>query len=198
MQLVSGVRLSAYWLSTYLFDVFLFGILTTSIMATFMMYGRDAAKVFVGEFSSFFATLCLTFFYGTSALPFSYLLSRGFNNHTTAQISIMGIFFTTGFVAVNAHFIMISLPDTKEVSVHVFVEDEEAKRKKLKKGRITGSTVTPTYGSFRRSDLNTAAGSARRIFLRGGCSGTVQIRGMAPPMWRTQKKLKKGESLNRP
>ena len=160
--------MSAYWLSTYLFDVFLFGILTTSIMATFMMYGRDAAKVFVGEFSSFFATLCLTFFYGTSALPFSYLLSRGFNNHTTAQISIMGIFFTTGFVAVNAHFIMISLPDTKEVSVHVFVEDEEAKRKKLKKGRITGSTVTPTYGSFRRSDLNTATSSVRLIFCARG------------------------------
>ena len=40
------------------------------------------------------------------------------------------------------------------------------KRQKLKKGRITGSTVTPSYGGFRRPDLNTAASSARRIFLR--------------------------------
>mgnify|MGYP006103391881 CR=1 FL=1 len=36
----------------------------------------------------------------------------------------------------------------------------------LKKGRITGSIVTPTHGGFRRPDLNTVAGSARRIFLR--------------------------------
>ena len=59
----------------------------------------------------------------------------------------------------------------------------------LKKGRITGSIVTPTHGGFRRPDLNTVAGSARRIFLcegaRGGgvgCTGTAQIRGMTPPM----------------
>ena len=37
---------------------------------------------------------------------------------------------------------------------------------KKKKRRITESSVTPSYGGFRRSDLNTAAGSARLIFLR--------------------------------
>ena len=40
--------------------------------------------------------------------------------------------------------------------------------KKTKKRRSTKSTVTPTYGGFRRDDLDTVAGSARRIFLREG------------------------------
>jgi len=37
-----------------------------------------------------------------------------------------------------------------------------------KKGRMTGSTATPTYGGFRRSELDTAAGSDRRIFFVRG------------------------------
>ena len=117
LQLVSGVRLSAYWLSTYAFDICLFAVLTFFIMCAFTMYGAEAAKVFVGEWHSFLATLLLTFFYGTSSLPFSYLLSRNFTNHTTAQIGIMGVFFVTGFVAVNSYFIMLSLPDTEATAI---------------------------------------------------------------------------------
>ena len=44
---------------------------------------------------------------------------------------------------------------------------------RVKKRRITESAVTPTYGGFRRSKLNTVAGSAMRIFL---CEGVVQER----------------------
>ena len=45
--------------------------------------------------------------------------------------------------------------------------------KKLKKRRITESTVSPTYGGFRRSKLDTVAGSSKSIFM---CEGVVQGR----------------------
>ena len=46
-------------------------------------------------------------------------------------------------------------------------------RKAIVQGRSRSSVVTPTYGSFRPSKLDTVAGSARRIFL---CEMVVQGR----------------------
>ncbi|GMI21052.1 hypothetical protein TeGR_g11943 [Tetraparma gracilis] len=123
LQLVSGVRITTYWVATYLFDMCLFSLLTFCIMVTFAMYGSTSAEVFVGSPSAFFATFLTTFLYGSSAMPMSYILSRGFGNHTTAQISVMGIFFITGFVCVNSYFIMSSIDttrDTAAVLVHIF------------------------------------------------------------------------------
>ena len=65
--------------------------------------------------------------------------------------------------------------------------------------RITKTTVTQAYGGFRRCELDTGGRAARRIFLREGvvqgrsrsgaaCGGGCEI----------SKKVKKGESLNRP
>ena len=42
------------------------------------------------------------------------------------------------------------------------------KSQKGKKRRITESAVTPTYGGFRRDEVDTVAGSAKRIFLWEG------------------------------
>jgi hypothetical protein len=100
LQLVSGVNMTSYWLATYLWDLTLFCVLTFLIMAIFMLYGNDSAQVFVGDVESFLATAALTFGYGMSILPFSYLLARNFKNPSTAQISVIGLIFITGFVAV--------------------------------------------------------------------------------------------------
>lgn len=116
LQLVSGVDLTSYWISSYLWDLSLFFILTLMIMAVFLMYGRESAVVFVGDSESFIATMLLTFGYGLSVLPFSYLLSRPFNNHSSAQIAVMGITFVCGFVAVNAYFILSSIDSTKDLA----------------------------------------------------------------------------------
>ena len=79
LQLVSGVNMSSYWVANYLWDVSLFFILTVLIMIIFILYGRsNAAVVFVGDLESFFCTMALTFGYGLSILPFSYLISLGF------------------------------------------------------------------------------------------------------------------------
>ncbi|GMH55684.1 hypothetical protein TL16_g01967 [Triparma laevis f. inornata] len=123
LQLVSGVSVESYWLSTYLFDMFLYSILTIMIMTSFFIYGQGAAEVFVGSATSMLCTFLITFLYGASALPFAYLMSRSFSNHTTAQISVMGLFFITGFVCVNSYFIMSSIDTTKATAatmVHYF------------------------------------------------------------------------------
>eukprot|EP00980_Cylindrotheca_fusiformis_P001021 scaffold276_cov132-Cylindrotheca_fusiformis.AAC.16 len=100
LQLVSGVNMTSYWLATYLWDVSLFFLLTILVMAIFLAYGNQSAQVFVGDAEAFFATAALTFGYGLSVLPFSYLLARNFSNPSTAQISVIGLVFVSGFVAV--------------------------------------------------------------------------------------------------
>ena len=60
-----------------------------------------------------------------------------------------------------------------------------------KKAKNVTSAVTPTYGGFKRSNLNTVAGSAKRIFLP---KAIVQGRSRSG----NSKKGKKGEQLNHP
>jgi len=70
--------------------------------------------------------------------------------------------------------------------------------KKYEKRQITETAVTPTHNAFRRSKLDTVAGSARRVFL---CEGVVQGRSRSGSCARPcekSKKAKKGESLKRP
>lgn len=78
LQLVSGACSSAYWIAGYLWDLTIYFIFTLCVMAVFMMYGHGSAAVFVGNPESFLCTFALTFGYGMSVLPFSYLLSRNF------------------------------------------------------------------------------------------------------------------------
>ena len=116
LQLVSGVELTSYWISSYLWDLTVFFVLTMLIMVVFLIYGRESAVTFVGDSESFLATTALTFGYGLSVLPFSYLLSRPFNNHSSAQIAVMGILFICGFVAVNAYFILSTIESTQDLA----------------------------------------------------------------------------------
>ena len=100
LQLVSGVNMTSYWISTYLWDLTLYLMLTVCVMLVFLMYGNESAQVFVGDTDAFFATFLLTLGYGMSILPFAYLLARNFGNPSSAQISVIGVIFITGFVAV--------------------------------------------------------------------------------------------------
>ena len=115
LQLVSGVNMSAYWIATYLWDLSLYLVLTMCIMCVLLMYGSSAA-VFIGSKDAFLCTFALTFGYGVSALPFAYLLSRMFENSSTAQISVAGIGWLTGFVTVIAYVTMDSLEKTEHIA----------------------------------------------------------------------------------
>ena len=92
LQLVSGVSTTSYWVASYLYDVAMFLVLTILVMLLFLLFnGQDSAEVFVGSFDSFVCTMLLTFGYGLSVLPFSYLLVRRLRCvlATTAAIAIL-------------------------------------------------------------------------------------------------------------
>lgn len=116
LQLVSGVDMLAFWCATYIWDMLMWFIFTLLSMVVFLIYGSNSAEVFVGDTTSFLCTLVLTFGYGLCALPFAYLLSRNFENHTTAQISVLGLFFVTGFIAVLTYFVLASFPEFRTLA----------------------------------------------------------------------------------
>mmetsp|Transcript_43917 Transcript_43917/g.64517 ORF Transcript_43917/g.64517 Transcript_43917/m.64517 type:complete len:2436 (+) Transcript_43917:98-7405(+) len=113
VQLVSGVNLSAFWMATYIWDLMMYSVLTLLVMVILTLYGKDSAQAFVGDVESFLCTLMLIGGYGVSALPFAYLCSRKFNDHSSAQVGVLGIFFVTGFVSLSVQIIMISTGKTE-------------------------------------------------------------------------------------
>lgn len=93
------------------------------VMLTFVLYGDEAAEVFIGTSESAWAVFLLLVCYGLASIPLSYLYSLAFDNHSTAQISIMTWNFFTGFVFVMAYYIMVSIPSTQKTAesvVHFF------------------------------------------------------------------------------
>jgi len=66
------------------------------------------------------------------------------------------------------------------------------KTQKRKKRRTPKSAVTPTHGGFRRSNLDTVAGSNRRIILRERVVQGRSRLGSSARQCETSKKLKKG------
>jgi len=119
LQLVSGVPIHIYWIATFMWDASLYLLLTTIVMTAFFIYGRNSAEVFIATNESATCVFLLVLTYGTSCIPLSYLYSFLFDNHSTAQISIMTWNFLTGFVAVLAYFIMSTIPETKEAATEV-------------------------------------------------------------------------------
>jgi ATP-binding cassette, subfamily A (ABC1), member 3 len=92
----------------------LYSTLTAFVMIVFFSYGADASRIFISTDEATVAVFLLVFLYGSAAIPLSYLYSFAFDNYSTAQISIMTVNFFTGFVAVMAYYIMVSIPSTKE------------------------------------------------------------------------------------
>ena len=113
LQIVSSVSPYLYWASTYIWDMMLFLILDGCVMIAFFIYGGAASSVFVSDVENSLAVFFLLVLYGASSLPLSYIYSFAFENHSTAQINVMTIHFVTGFVAVLAYYIMITIPETE-------------------------------------------------------------------------------------
>jgi hypothetical protein len=99
-----------YWISTFVFDMVLYAFLTGLIMLVFYLYGGGATRTYLHTPETSAATFLLLWTYGLSAIPYSYFYAFAFENAPTAQISIMGINFITGFVMVMAYYIMLSIP----------------------------------------------------------------------------------------
>jgi hypothetical protein len=84
------------WISTLLWDVGQYAFLTGLVMLVFHLYGGGATRTYLHTRSTTLATFTLLFMYGLASLPLAYLYSWGFENPSTAQISIAGINFVTG------------------------------------------------------------------------------------------------------
>jgi ABC-type multidrug transport system ATPase subunit len=117
VQLVSGVRLSSYWISCYIWDLAIYSVLVALIMCVLALYGPNSAQVFMGDTASVFATALLFLGYGVSALPFAYLISRTYESSSDAQISVLCWFFITGFMALATYGILLTMGSTTHIAV---------------------------------------------------------------------------------
>lgn len=117
LQLVSGVDMTSFWIATYAWDMMLYCILTALVMIVFILFGRQSTtRVFVGDSNTALATFLLMLSYGFCSLPFAYIFSRYFVNHSTAQISILGLLFLTGFIAVTIQYILSNIESTEYIA----------------------------------------------------------------------------------
>ena len=117
LQLVSSVSPYLYWAAVYIWDASLFTFLVFLIICALFGYRDSAAQIFISDAEGGAAVFLLLFFYGLSVLPLCYLYSMLFENHSTAQISIMAINFATGFVAVLAYFVMSGIEITRPAAL---------------------------------------------------------------------------------
>ena len=108
VQLVSGVNLSSFWIAHYIWDMLMYSIFVALVMIVLALYGAHA-EVFMGDAETAFATFFLLFSYGVSSIPFAYLCSRSFDNHSNAQIAVLCIFFITGFVMQVTYGILLTM-----------------------------------------------------------------------------------------
>lgn len=115
LQIVSSVSPYLYWMATYFWDMCQFSVLVLLIMGTFYAYGEQASQVFVGTSESALSVFLLLWLYGASSIPLSYIYSFAFENHSTAQISIITVNFITGFVCVLGYYILVSVPETQAI-----------------------------------------------------------------------------------
>ena len=94
----------------------LYTVLLLLIIIILFSFGSNSSQSLVGVEEGTYAVFILLFTYGTSVLPLCYLYSMFFNNHSSAQISIMSINFCTGFIAVVTYFILILGIRTKNIA----------------------------------------------------------------------------------
>lgn len=114
LQIVSSVNPNLYWLAVYTWDLMLFAFLVALVMISFVGYGSSAASVFIGEIDKSMVVLCLLWSYGMSVLPQCYLYSMFFQNHSSCQITVTVVNFTTGFVGLLSILVMQEIPNTQD------------------------------------------------------------------------------------
>eukprot|EP01059_Diplonema_ambulator_P030974 TRINITY_DN5539_c0_g1_i6.p1 TRINITY_DN5539_c0_g1~~TRINITY_DN5539_c0_g1_i6.p1 ORF type:complete len:1865 (+),score=612.43 TRINITY_DN5539_c0_g1_i6:40-5595(+) len=113
VQLVSGVKVTSYWLSSFVFDLCAYSVTLTIVLILFFIDGRDE---FIGDAKTAVATILLFLMYGVSSVVNSYAVSFLFATHTQAQTAVSIANFITGFVLVVAAFILDLIESTHDVN----------------------------------------------------------------------------------
>lgn len=112
-QIISGVSLYAYWCSSFVWDVTSYMLTYVLVIAVLFAYELDAFT----KNDSGVATALVFFLYGPAIASFTYLMSFGFQSHSTAQIMVMFFNFVTGLCLMIVAFILAAIPSSQEVAV---------------------------------------------------------------------------------
>jgi len=113
VQLVSGVKLSAYWASNFVFDLFLYII--TMFLGIIMLAIFNRSEYVSVKDNHLWATILILFFYGFAAIGVSYWASFFFKSHTTAQNIILIGNFLPAVVLLTVTTILQIIESTRSV-----------------------------------------------------------------------------------
>ena len=86
-----------------------------SLYNLFTASDGDAAAVFLQPFEAAVAMFLLVFLFGLSTIPFNYVLSFAFQDHATAQITLLVANFTCVFIFTMGFFICNSVMTLRRV-----------------------------------------------------------------------------------
>eukprot|EP00756_Hemistasia_phaeocysticola_P027671 Hpha_TRINITY_DN16129_c1_g4::TRINITY_DN16129_c1_g4_i1::g.8373::m.8373/K05643/ABCA3; ATP-binding cassette, subfamily A (ABC1), member 3 len=113
VQLVSGVKLTAYWASNFMFDLGLYCV--TVLLGVFILAIFNRHEYTSVSEGHLFATVMLLVFYGTAAIGVSYWASFFFESHTKAQNILMLVNFMPGVLLLTMTTILQAIDDTRHI-----------------------------------------------------------------------------------
>eukprot|EP01065_Artemidia_motanka_P007606 TRINITY_DN137_c0_g2_i1.p1 TRINITY_DN137_c0_g2~~TRINITY_DN137_c0_g2_i1.p1 ORF type:complete len:1909 (+),score=587.90 TRINITY_DN137_c0_g2_i1:349-5727(+) len=113
VQLVSGVRLWAFWLGTFVWDVAMYCVTMALCLIFFAIYSRDE---YVGDAEVGMATFLHLLLYGVSSIGMSYWMSFYFDDHSKAQTYVLTGNFVCGWILVLVAQILLSLEQTRAIA----------------------------------------------------------------------------------
>merc|ERR1719169_357155 len=99
-----------YWVANYIFDSVSFMFTALLIITVFAIFGRDE---YIGDGTLFIGTLLLFVIFGAASVSSSYIMSFGFESHSTAQNIVMLVNFICGFMLVLLAYILSIIDSTK-------------------------------------------------------------------------------------
>lgn len=120
-QLVSGVSLPAFWLAHYIWDFAMYLIPGTSALILIQAFDLTS---FTGNSTClhncttdiFGAVVVLFLMFGLAVIPFSYVISNLFKQHSSAQILTLMMNFVLGMLLMIVSFVLQLIESTKDIN----------------------------------------------------------------------------------
>lgn len=112
-QLISGISLAAYWTTTFVWDLAMY--ISTSIICLVLIAAFDV-EVYTGSTEVFGGIILVFLMYGLSVIPFTYVLSFVFKEHSAAQNTLILVNLLLGAGLTIASYVLDLIEDTQEVN----------------------------------------------------------------------------------
>lgn len=91
-QIVSGMKLSAYWIANFIYDYLLYLVIATAAIVFCKIF--NVGSLATG--SAFASTSMLFFFYGLAYIPFTYIAAFAYKEYGSAQSYYFFLTFLMG------------------------------------------------------------------------------------------------------